>query len=547
MIRGSLPVVPRALLAMLLAAVLTHSVSQAQTVITPRDTLAHPLILDQDDMCIWIHPSDPALSAIIASDKTAGKLFVYDLAGDTLQVVHLPCETCAGGVRMPGNIDVRYRFDLQGNPTDIVGFNDRLSRKLLFYRMDPQSRTLERIDTDAIGTAQTNYGFCLYVSPISGKYYAFSSTQNGVIEQFELTDASGQIGATLVRTWHLGEPPGPAYITEGSVCDDENAVVFFGEEDVAIWKFGAEPGDPTVGTAVATVGDASGIAADIEGLTLYYAANGEGYLIASSQGTDSYRVYQRKAPHAFVDSFSVAGARNSDGIDVTNVNLGPSFPKGAFVLHNGRIGPFPVEMCAYEDLGLLVDTEYWKPRDGATPTLIALGTAHAEPGRVRLTWYGGDAAGRRVTIYRRTDDSEWTSLASVVADGTGVMEYEDRDVQPGVRYGYRLGIQEDGAEVLLGEVWVEVPTGFQLALPGLRPNPSEHDLVIAFSLRDGRPAELGIFDAAGRRRWTRHVESLGAGNHVLNLGRMVDLSPGVYVLRITQGDDSISRRAVILR
>jgi 3-phytase len=93
-------------------------------------------------MCIWVHPSDPALSAIIASDKTAGKLFVYDLAGDTLQVVHLPG-------RMPGNVDLRYRFDLQGNPTDIVGFNDRLSRKLLFYRMDPTSRTLERIDNDA--------------------------------------------------------------------------------------------------------------------------------------------------------------------------------------------------------------------------------------------------------------------------------------------------------------------------------------------------------------------------------------------------------------
>lgn len=543
--RALSPTVSAVLLLMLLAA--APSLSHAQTVVTPRDTLAHPLIQDQDDMCIWVHPSDPALSAIIASDKTAGKLFVYDLAGDTLQVVDLPCVSCVGGVRMPGNIDLRYRFDLQGNATDIVGFNDRLSQKLLFYRMDPQSRTLERIDNDAIGTAQTNYGMSLYVSPTSGKYYAFSSTQNGVIEQFELTDASGQIGATRVRTWNMGEPPEMAHITEGSVCDDENAVVFFGEERVAIWKFGAEPGDPTVGTPVATVGDTSGIVADIEGLTLYYAANGEGYLIASSQGNDSYRVYQRKAPHAFVGSFTVAGARNTDGIDVTNVNLGPAFPKGVFVLHNGRVLPFPVELCAYEDLGLLVDTDYWNPREGTTPTLIALGTVHAEPGRVRLTWYGSDASGQRATVYRRTEATAWASVAIAIVDGTGRLVYEDEDVQPGVRYGYRLGMMEGGAEVYLGEVWVGVPTAFHTALHGLRPNPSERDLVLAFSLRDGQPAELTIFDATGRHRWSRRLESFGPGNHILNLGRTPVLPPGVYLLRLTQGDVSISSRAVILR
>jgi hypothetical protein len=395
--------------------------------------------------------------------------------------------------------------------------------------------------------AQTNYGFSLYVSPTSGKYYAFSSTQNGVIEQFELMDASGQIGATLVRTWNMGEPVGPAHITEGSVCDDENAVVFFGEEDVAIWKFGAEPSDPTVGTQVAAVGDASGIVADIEGLTLYYAANGEGYLIASSQGDDSYKIYQRKAPHAFVGSFTVAGARNTDGIDVTNVDLGPAFPNGAFLLHNGRILPCSVELCAYEDLGLIVDTDYWNPREGTTPTLFALGTVHAEPGRVQLTWYGSDATGQRATIYRRTDATAWTPVSVAIVDGTGLLEYEDLDVRPGVRYGYRLGVEEGGVEAFLGEVWVEVPTGFNLALHGLRPNPSERDLVIAFSLRDARAAELGIFDATGRRRWSRRVESFGPGNHVLNLGRTPALPPGVYLLRITQGDVSISSRAVILR
>ena len=77
-----------------------------------------------------------------------------------------------------------------------------------------------------IVTANNNYGLSLYLSPMSGKYYCFSSTEGGVIQQFELSDEAGQVAGTVVRSWDLG------LITEGQVCDDENAVVFFGEEDV---------------------------------------------------------------------------------------------------------------------------------------------------------------------------------------------------------------------------------------------------------------------------------------------------------------------------
>jgi 3-phytase len=518
----------------LLLAATPPSPLDAQTVVIPRLTLDDPVIQDQDDLCIWVHPSDPALSILVTSDKAAGKLFVYDLDGTTLQVVDLP-----GG--QPGNIDLRYNFDLQGSATDIIAVNDRNTDKLLIYRVNRMTRQLERIDNDAILTANNNYGLSLYLSPMSGKYYCFSSTEGGVIQQFELSDENGQIAGTVVRTWDLGG------ITEGSVCDDENAVVFFGEEDVAVWKIGAEPTDPTDGTPLAAVGDTTGIAADIEGLAIYYAADGEGYLIASSQGNDSYRVFQRKAPHAYVGSFMLNKVGGTDGIDVSNVNLGPAFPQGVFAAHNDRARPRTIEVCGYEDIGLQIDTDYWDPREGSgVGTLIALGTVQAEPGRVQLTWYGGNARGRTVAVNRRTEGSVWSWLANRVVDGNGRVVFEDVDVEPGVRYGYRVGIQESGAEVYLGEVWVDVPTGFHLALHGLRPNPSESDLVIAFSLRDQRPAELEIFDASGRRRWSQRVESMGPGNHVLNLGRMVSLPAGVYLVRITQGDASISRRGILL-
>ncbi len=332
----------------------------SQTVLTPRVSLEAPGFRDQDDMCFWIHPVDPTLSTIITADKAAGDLFVYDLAGSPLQTIQLP-----GG--QPGNVDVRYNFDLQGIPTDIVGVNDRNTRKLMIFRIDPVSRALERIDDASLDTAPRTYGFAFYVSPITGKYYVFSPTEDGVVEQFELTDAAGRIAGTLVRSWDLGG------ITEGTVCDDQNGVVFFGEEDEGIWKFGAEPNDPTVPTAVATVGDSSGLTDDVEGLTIYYAAAGGGYLIASSQGSNEFKVYDRRPPHAFLHSFSIEGVVETDGIDAINLAMGPQFPAGIFAAHSHfENAPTPIKLCGFEDLGLPVDIEYWNPRlSGLLPVILS--------------------------------------------------------------------------------------------------------------------------------------------------------------------------------
>lgn len=320
----------------------------ASVTVAPEVTLTNPGIDDQDDVCIWVHPDDRSLSTFIASDKYAGKLFVYDLSGALLQSVDLP--------GMPGNIDVRYGFPLDGELADIVAYNDRDNDKVVVHKMDPSTRRLTRVDNDSIDSGP-NYGLTLYHSSVDGRFYAFTSSESGAIRQLRLSEAAGKVTGTQVRAWSLGS------ITEGCVADDETGLVYFAQEDVAIWQIGAEPDDPTSGTSVARVGDASGLKDDIEGITIYYAANGNGYLIASSQGNSTFKVYQRAAPHAFVTSFSVSGVGSTDGVDVTNVALGPGFPLGVFVCHNDNKTPKPLEVCAYEDLGLSTDPSYWDPRE----------------------------------------------------------------------------------------------------------------------------------------------------------------------------------------
>ena len=57
-----------------------------------------------DDAAVWIHPTDPALSLILGTDKDAG-LAAYDLAG--VQVQFSPDGEL-------NNVDVRYDFPLGG-------------------------------------------------------------------------------------------------------------------------------------------------------------------------------------------------------------------------------------------------------------------------------------------------------------------------------------------------------------------------------------------------------------------------------------------------
>ena len=353
--------VPALCAAFSLAPVLSApSVALAQIVLTSNLTLADPGISDQDDMCIWVHPTNHALSTIIASDKAANRLFVYDLTGHTLQSIPTSGQ--------PGNIDIRYNFTLGGVPTDIVAFNDRTNQRIQVFKVDRTTRLLSRVDNNAIATG-ANYGFTLYRSMQTGLYYAFTTSESGAIKQFRLSDSGGQVTGTQVRSWSVGS------ITEGAAADDVNAAVFFAQETEGVWKVGAEPGAPTPGSLIATVGDASGLTDDVEGLAVYHRAGNDGYLLVSSQGSDEFMAYGLRPPHSHIETFTINGVSGSDGIDVTNTSLGPAFPFGLFAAHNDSPSDKPVEVCRFEGTNLLVDTSSWDPRTNATLDAPAPGEA----------------------------------------------------------------------------------------------------------------------------------------------------------------------------
>jgi 3-phytase len=276
-----------------------------------------------DDAAIWVHPSDPAQSTVIGTDKQGG-IAVYDLNGKQIQYI-------ADG--LPDNIDLRNDFMLGGQKVTLVASGSRKDNSIQLFKVNPQTRQLENVAARVIKHGIAIYGMCMYRSK-TGKTYYFGTSKSGDVEQLELFDnGNGKVDAKSVRKFKVGS------VVEGCVADDELGHFYVSEEPVGIWKYSAEPDGGTNRTQVGKVGDGH-LHADVEGLAIAYGPNGTGHLIASSQGNYSYVVYKREGNNEFVKKFRIGdgaidGTEETDGIDVTTANLGGKFSKGLFVVHDG--------------------------------------------------------------------------------------------------------------------------------------------------------------------------------------------------------------------
>jgi hypothetical protein len=183
---------------------------------------------------------------------------------------------------------------------------------------------------------------------------------------------------------------------------------------------------------------------------------------------------------------------------------------------------------------------------GLVPALVSLVDAEVDGDHVRLTWYVAGAASFSATVERRREVGDWEPVASVFADGTGRLLYEDRAVTAGARYAYRLVYQDGARWVASVETWVTVPA-LRFALLGIAPNPSAGDPEVSFALASAEPGTLDVFDAAGRRVASREVGALGSGTHAIRFGREARLPVGVYTVRLRQGGLGATRRAVVVR
>lgn len=153
------------------------------------------------------------------------------------------------------------------------------------------------------------------------------------------------------------------------VVDPANGMLYAGQEDVGIWRVRADltgtpklvdkvreygvPGVYDEATEECVPGADPGfggarLSADVEGLTLLTEPEGDGYLLASSQGDDTFAVYDRdpRDGNDYEGGFRVTaasaaldGSEESDGAAVLNAPLGAKYPKGLLVVQDGHDTP----------------------------------------------------------------------------------------------------------------------------------------------------------------------------------------------------------------
>ncbi|MDZ8240633.1 MAG: phytase, partial [Nostoc sp. ChiQUE01a] len=356
---------------------------------------------DADDPAIYVNATNAADSLVLTSVKNAG-LRVYDLSGDLLQTVN------PGGIRY-NNIDLQYGFKLGNQSIDIAVASDRQNDKLAIFKINPNPTTpgqyLEDITDSTIGTlfqgppfaepysssSRSAYGLALYRSPITNDYYVFvNRRETGDVAQYKLVDkGNGKIGIERVREFTVPTVGEREPQTEGMVVDQETGFLYIGQEDVGIWKYQAEPNGGTTGKLIDKVKDLGGnyLTNDVEGLTIYYGKNGTGYLLASSQGDNTFVAYTREGNNEFVGNFAVGNSgsidsvQESDGADVINVPLGPNFPFGLFVTQDGSNEPGKIVSDEGEEENISSNFKLvpWENIANALPTPLNIDTTSYDP------------------------------------------------------------------------------------------------------------------------------------------------------------------------
>jgi 3-phytase len=280
-----------------------------------------------DDPCIWINMEHPSSSMIIGTNKKQGIIF-YNLKGQVVK------EYPVGRVN---NIDIRYGFPLGEGNVDILAGTNRSDSTVAVFGIDPSDGSLSQLLDQPIRPDIVEvYGLCMYHDKVGGRYFVFVTGTDGKVEQWELLPASdGKVSGRLVRSFLLKSQ------TEGCVADDEAGLLYLAEEDYGIWKMSADPLSKDLPTRVDSLRNRH-LKADVEGLTIYYASQGSGYLIASSQGNNTYAVYRREGNNEYLGSFRIEAGRaldgtaETDGIDVTGASFGTVFPSGFFIAQDGR-------------------------------------------------------------------------------------------------------------------------------------------------------------------------------------------------------------------
>jgi len=283
-----------------------------------------------DDPTIWINTSAPENSLIIGTDKKYG-IEVYRLNGERVQSL---------GVGRTNNVDLRLLSNDE-NWSAIAAASNRSTNTISLFAVDHDGRFYWLEESEIDTGLNEPYGICMsagnpdlqiFVNGTDGRYQQWGLRRDRMSPtQDELPNFS----ARLLREFSVSSQP------EGCVVDDDEQRLFIGIETEGVRYVSAMPGAEPQILPIADI-DGEILVADVEGMTIYHQGEA-GYLVVSSQGNNSFAVYDKLPPFDYRGSFvisaasesSLDGAQDTDGLAVSSQLRTAEFPQGLLVVQDG--------------------------------------------------------------------------------------------------------------------------------------------------------------------------------------------------------------------
>jgi 3-phytase len=293
------------------------------------------VLYDTDDPAVWIHPTDPAQSLIIGTDKDDdGGLYVFDLKGKMIP------EKTVRGLMRPNNVDVLQGIPLNGKTIDIAVATERKRNQLRIFSLPDMQPVdgggLPMFTGDTAEGFRDLMGIAMYKRTNDGKVFAIVGRKTGptngeYLAQYEIKDnGKGQLEAVLVRKF--GNYSGLKEI-EAIAVDADLGYVYYSDEGVGVRKYHA---DPDKGNEELALFATTGFADDHEGISIYRLNDKEGYILVSDQQRNCFHIFPREGadgnPHAHPLLKVVRTSTDeSDGSEMVSIPIPGLFPKGFFV------------------------------------------------------------------------------------------------------------------------------------------------------------------------------------------------------------------------
>ena len=275
-----------------------------------------------DDPAFWYNQKDSSKSVIFGTDKKSG-LHSFSLNGKRMQFIS------SGKIN---NIDSRSGYSFGAKNFSILAGSNASNNSIIIYLIN-EDGIIEKLNKNEFKTdLEGVYGLCMYKSSKSKATYIFvSDAIKLTINQYRVLNFF-PIKTQLVREIRTDST------SEGCVVDDESGILYFAQEDEnsGVYFIDAEPNDYEIKIIDSIKENGGQINGDAEGLAILNHLEGK-LLIASSQGSSDFTVYNLSNKNKFIGRFSIGkdnqidGVSRTDGIEIYTGHINEDYESGILI------------------------------------------------------------------------------------------------------------------------------------------------------------------------------------------------------------------------